>query len=110
MSNIAYYDGSGNGYIIEKAESITIEYNPIKPEFSSSGFYDGGDYVKNEINSSQFEAVLTLLNEAILKKDEHVKSRMKGTGIVAIDGEDKCILAMNSKIREKIEEKLKILL
>ena len=110
MSYIAYYDGSGNGYIIEKAESITIEYNPIKPEFSSSGFYDGGDYVKKEITTSHYEEVLALFNKAILKNDEQVENRMKGTGIVAIDGEDKCKLAMNSKIKDIIEEKLKSLI
>ena len=110
MNKIAYYDGNGNGYIIEKADFITIEYNPIKPELSSSGIYDGGDYVKKEITTSQFDEVLTLFNEAISKKDEHVENRMKGTGIVAIHGEDKCILSMGSKSIEKIEEKLKLLL
>ena len=110
MSVHKYFDGSGNGYIIEKAESITIEYNPIKPEFSSSGIYDGGEYVKKKITTSQYENILSLLNSATLKTEEHVKERMKGTGLIVIDGENKYILSVSSKIKDKIEENLKVLL
>jgi len=107
MKIIEFHDGSNNNFIIKKEQNITIEYNPVKPEFSSSGIYDGGDYINKEITLSQFNEVLALFNEIILRKDEHVKSRMKGTGVVVIDGEDKCILGMNSKSMNEIEEKLK---
>ncbi len=40
---IDYGDGNGNQYIIEQD---SIEYIPVKPKFSSSGIYDGGDHVK----------------------------------------------------------------
>ena len=43
---IDYGDGNGNQYIIEQE---SIEYNPVKPKFSSSGIYDGGDHVKKKL-------------------------------------------------------------
>ena len=42
---IDYGDGNGNQYFIEQE---SIEYKPVKPKFSSSGIYDGGDYLKKK--------------------------------------------------------------
>ncbi|MFW9877172.1 MAG: hypothetical protein ACFFG0_29125 [Candidatus Thorarchaeota archaeon] len=49
---LRYLDGNGNEYIINEKSKIIIEYIPVKPIFSSSGLYNGGDYVKKEINKS----------------------------------------------------------
>lgn len=43
---INYGDRNGNQYIIEQN---SIEYNPVKPKFSSSGIYDGGDHMKKKL-------------------------------------------------------------
>ena len=40
---IDYGDGNGNQYVIDQD---SIEFKPIKPKFSSSGIYDGGEHVK----------------------------------------------------------------
>ncbi len=49
---IDYGDGNGNQYIIEQD---CIEYNPVKPKFSSSGIYDGGDYVRKKNYSTAIQ-------------------------------------------------------
>ncbi len=54
---INYGDGNGNQYIIEQD---TIEYNPIKPKFSSSGVYDGGDHIKKKITQQQYTKIASI--------------------------------------------------
>jgi len=51
---INYVDGNGNQYIIEQDG---IEYNPVKPKFSSSGVYDGGNHVKKKITQHQYSEI-----------------------------------------------------
>ena len=57
-----YADGSGNKYIIKNDLKIFIEYIPIKPHLSSSGFYDGGDYKKKEITKLDFNKIYSIHN------------------------------------------------
>ncbi|MFX1340613.1 MAG: hypothetical protein ACFFDK_18530 [Promethearchaeota archaeon] len=49
-----YINGSGNKYIIKNEGRKVIEYIPMKPHLRSSGVYDGGDYIKKEINNLEW--------------------------------------------------------
>ncbi len=102
-----YHDGSANRYIIK---NDTIEYIPIKPAQSSSGFYDGGDYVKKEISKSQFNQISSVLAEAIKNYACHIRTRVKMSGrILVLEGDNKntYILNPNSEELPKIEKILK---
>ncbi|MFX1273850.1 MAG: hypothetical protein ACFFBP_20840 [Promethearchaeota archaeon] len=102
-----YIDGNGNKFVI-KAKSI--EYNPVKPAFSSSGLYDGGDYVKKKITNVQYDEIIAIINEAVRKKEYHIKNRVKLSGMIIInDGSNEkiYILAPLSEHVINIEKKLK---
>lgn len=110
-SNIfRYIDGNGNEYILTEESKIIIEYIPVKPLFSSSGIYDGGDYVKKEITKSQFRKIFSILYEAIENKEIQIKNRVKMSGMIIIQGkskEDVYILKPISKEIENIEKILR---
>ena len=101
-----YHDGSANRYIIKNE---TIEYIPIKPSQSSSGFYDGGDYFKKEISKLQYEEIISVFSEAIQNKSCHIKNRVKGSGRIIVNenkGSKIYIIRPNSKELDKIEKTL----
>lgn len=83
-----YTDGSGNMFAITNAERITIEYHPIKPLYSSSGIYDGGEPLNKEVSISAYESIITLLNDAIDDKKNHLKNRIKTSSIIGLEKED----------------------
>ncbi len=104
---INYGDGNGNQYIIEQD---TIEYNPIKPKFSSSGIYDGGDYVKKKISQQQYNKIVSIFIEAIANEASHIKNRVKLSGVITMqEGKavKSCILSPNSEELREIEKILK---
>ena len=104
---INYGDGNGNLYIIEQD---TIEYNPIKPKFSSSGIYDGGDYVKKKITQQQYNKIASIFKKAIANKASHIKNRVKLSGAITMqEGKvvKSCILGPNSDELNEIEIILK---
>ena len=61
-TTINFGDGNGNQYIIERD---SIEYIPIKPEYSSSGVYNGGEHAKKTINQNHFEKLLLEFKNSI---------------------------------------------
>ncbi|TET61649.1 MAG: hypothetical protein E3J52_00735 [Promethearchaeota archaeon] len=102
-----YLDGNGNKYIISNE---LIEYIPVKPSFSSSGVYNGGDYIKKEISEIQYNKLATSLNIAIKNKKCHIKNRVKMSGLIVIQEENKekaYILSPGSEEISKIENLLK---
>jgi len=104
---IDYGDGNGNQYIIEQG---SIEYNPIKPKFSSSGIYDGGDYVKKKISQQQYNKITSIFKEAIANEASHIKNRVKLSGAITMQegkGVKSCILSPNSEELREIEKMLK---
>ncbi len=106
---IKYLDGSGNEYIIINEFKITIEYIPIKPMQSSSGIYDGGDYIKKEISEQQYNKIHSTLIEAIENRDIYINDRVKGSGMIILQEEiqeDLYILEPGSKEIENIENVL----
>jgi hypothetical protein len=104
-----YLDGSGNEYIINCEYKITIEYNPVKPLQSSSGIYNGGDYVKKEISEQQFNKILSTLREAVDNKKILINDRLKGSGMIILQEKNKeevYILKPGSKEINDIEKVL----
>ena len=104
-----YLDGSGNEYIINNDTKIILEYNPVKPLQSSSGIYDGGDYVKKEISKLQYDKIISTLIEAKENRDIHINDRVKGSGMIILQEEDKesvYILEPGSKEIDYIERNL----
>ncbi len=104
--NYRYLDGSGNEY---KFNNRFIEYIPVKPHFSSSGVYDGGDYIKKEVIEFQYDKLSSVFNIAIENKKIHVANRVKRSGIIIVqdkDNEKKYILNPNSNELKDIEKLL----
>ena len=104
---IDYGDGNGNQYLIEQD---SIEYNPVKPKFSSSGIYDGGDHVKKKITQHQYDKIASIFKEALANEASHINNRVKMSGIITIregNAEKSCILMPNSEELNEIEKILK---
>jgi len=104
---INYSDGNGNQYIIKQD---SIEYNPLKPKFSSSGIYDGGDHVKKKITQQQYNKITSMFKEAITNQANHIKNRVKLSGVITTQegkGVKSYILSPNSEELNKIEKVLK---
>ena len=104
---ISYSDGNGNQYIIEHEN---IEFNPVKPKFSSSGIYDGGDHIKKKITPQQYDKIASIFSKAIANKASHIKNRVKMSGAITIqEGKavKSCILSPNSEELNEIEKILK---
>ena len=104
-----YFDGSGNKYIIEDKIKKSIEYNPIKPLYSSSGYYDGGNCIKKEISELQYKKIISKINKAIINKENQIKNRVKTSGMITIQERNEIkryILSPDSKELYKIEKTL----
>jgi len=104
---IDYGDGNGNQYIIEQE---SIEFNPIKPKFSSSGIYDGGDHVKKKITQQQYNIIASIFNKAMANEASHIKNRVKMSGLITMQQGKvvkSCILNPNSEELNEIEKILK---
>ena len=104
---IKYNDGNGNQYIITRE---SIEYNPVKPKFSSSGIYDGGENVIKQITLHLYNELKSLVKNAIMNKSGHVERRIKMSGaIIFKEGNDEktCILSPHSEELNEIEIFLK---
>lgn len=104
-----YLDGSGNEYIINYKPEITIEFIPVKPLQSSSGIYNGGDYIKKEITIPQYNKIISTLMKAIGNKDIYITERVKGSGVIISQKENKkmvYILEPGSKEINIIEKNL----
>lgn len=103
---ISYFDGCNNGFTLysENGNDIYLEYDPVKPIESSSGEYDGGDYIKEKITRDQYERISALANKIAENKDIHIKNRVMTSGllIVNIEGVEKRIIIEPSS-NEKIE-------
>lgn len=102
-----YHDGSGNTYIIKDDVKKTIEFIPVKPLFSSSGVYNGGNYAKKEINKLQYAKITSIINKTIRNKESHIKNRVKMSGMIIIQEKDEkktYILSPNSKELNEIEK------
>jgi hypothetical protein len=102
-----YADGSGNTYIINKN---TIEYVPVKPPFSSSGIYNGGEHIKKSITAGEYDSIAGLLNSALANTEVHIDNRPMGSGYIEIEKDKsitKVIIRPASEEQDAIEAMLK---
>lgn len=102
--NFTYRDGNNNKYTIHNQ---IIKYDPVKPEFSSSGLYDGGDAVEKEIKLHQVEELERIVQIILSEKKEGEQPRRTmGSGYIFSNGVS-VILSMRSSSKLKLEKNLK---
>jgi hypothetical protein len=108
-TSLEYADGSGNIYKLNKN---SIEYIPVKPENSSSGFYSGGVAAKKEISEQQFLEIEKLFIEIFDKKEIQIENRIKTSGVLTIvrNKKNHTIIISKSPKQTQIETELKKLL
>jgi hypothetical protein len=101
-----YADGSGNRYIITQG---TLSYIPVTPEESSSGMYSGGDPKEILLKGNQYNAIRSLLDNAITKNlssSIHMDGRVKMSGLISVvdqEGRREYILKPGSEELKAIE-------
>lgn len=78
-SHYQYADGNGNGYLLT---SSTLEYIPVKPEESSSGFYSGGEAKTVSVTANQFTALQSLFEKAMNNSAIQIDERIKMSGVI----------------------------
>lgn len=76
-----YADGSGNRYILSP---ISLEYDPVTPEESSTGMYSGGEPKTVTITAEQFLRAQTVLQSAINNTAIHIPDRIKTSGAISV--------------------------
>ena len=82
-----YQDGAANQYSIKPDN---LKYIPVKPEFSSSGTYDGGPEWNIALTASDFESIKKEIEAVIANTAIHTDKRRMGTGrILRFDSENK---------------------
>lgn len=107
---MSYADGSANLY---KIGQDWLEYVPVKPEESSTGFYSGGEPKTVKISPDDFQKIKSLFEKAFADKSQHIADRTKMSGVVSqlIDNQSiKIILSPQSALKTEIESLLKTLL
>ncbi|MHA1884309.1 MAG: hypothetical protein ACXAAI_05385 [Promethearchaeota archaeon] len=105
-----YIDGNNNEYVIKGDPQMSVEYNPVKPQYSSSGIYDGGEHKKIKITNQQYNELITVLNETAAKKKIHMRDRVKLSGMIIIQKKGaqlEFIIKPHSREMDIIEEQLK---
>lgn len=105
-----YADGSANVYVLT---SDSLEYIPVKPEESSTGFYSGGDSKKVAITPQQFRMIRAMFETVKTKHEIHLPDRIKTSGMITtFNGTEKnsIIIKPGSQQMMQIEKELKELL
>ena len=106
---VQYIDGNGNQFIIKREIKATIEYIPVKPINSSSGIYNGGNYIKKNLKNSQFLELSALLQQVIQNEEIKIENRIKGSGkVIQFENNQKNVylIAPKSSSLIKLEAKL----
>lgn len=101
-----YADGNGNVYILN---SSTLEYIPVKPEESSSGFYSGGEAKTVSVSTEQFSALQSLFEKGMNNSAVQINERIKMSGVITHfrgDQQNKYILKPGSAELVAIESRL----
>ncbi len=101
--DFTYTDGSGNGFSISRGK---LDYSPVKPQFSSSGIYDGGDPSSIELSTEDEEKLTSLALRAFESISGHSERREMGCGTLRLEGES-IFLKRNARSKEELEQALK---
>lgn len=84
--SLRYSDGNGNTYVLT---TTSIRYVPVKPQYSSSGAYDGGEPKEKGISAGQFDAAVAEFERLHGLTGVHTHNREMGTGVLTrINGEE----------------------
>lgn len=105
-----YYDAARNKYVLR---GDTLEYTPVKPAESSSGIYDGGNYVKIKISGSDKNNIVFLFIKGKASKKAQTKKNIKPNAFVEIEGANRnenFILKAASSINIELKNLLQQLL
>ena len=100
----SYYDAARSKYILN---GDTIEYIPVKPLESSSGIYNGGNYIKKEIQATDRDKLLLLFKKASTTKKAQTDKNIKPNAVVEIKtGNKKTSFLLKATTPINIEIKL----
>jgi len=101
-----YADGSANRYLLTEKE---LQYLPVKPEESSTGFYSGGEPKTVTVTALQYNELRNLFEQALTNTSIHIPDRIKTSGMVS-SPKKQCIIAPNCEEKKIIEATLKAVL
>jgi hypothetical protein len=101
-----YADGSANLYLLTEKE---LEYLPVRPEESSTGFYSGGEPKTVSVTVEQYNKLKDLFDQALENTSIHIADRMKTSGMISKMGSSKkqCIIKPYCEEMKVIESTLK---
>lgn len=91
-----YSDGSANRYVLT---ADSLEYIPVQPHESSTGFYSGGEPKKKSINRQTYELIKRALNDALSNTSIHVADRAKMTGLITIKSKQQVVIAPGPELK-----------
>jgi hypothetical protein len=60
----------------------------MKPALSSSGFYNGGNYIKKDLTALQYREITSIIDKIIRNTDSHISKRVKMSGMITIQEEN----------------------
>ena len=111
---IVFSDGCGNCYIfkqqIEDDKHASFTYDPMRPEFSSSGCYSGGEMIDKLIEIGDFNGILEWFHGLRDSQAGKAESKTMGTGVVSVYKNGKldfrCMLKHKSDLMIQTLEKL----
>ena len=107
MPILSYTDALGSTYTLQPD---SLSYDPIKPQFSSSGMADGGDPAACALTSEAYQGIKEKFDAAIAAMDQHIQNRIKGCGSIVVgSGTDSkaYFIAMDSPHKAALEAALK---
>lgn len=73
------FDGNNNVF---EVRGDTLEYIPMKPEMSSSGWYDGGEPALVFLQPNDLHACIVLIEQTLNQPVHLLKKRDKGTVLI----------------------------
>jgi hypothetical protein len=101
--SIRYADGSANHYSIDSdGDGATFDYDPVRPEQSSTGTYSGGDPRSGRLDAAQVTSLWQRIAALEGNRAVHQEDRNKGTGafhLTDASGSRSFIIQMGDDIR-----------